>query len=142
MKPSWIGFLAMVGGAATLLLAPFMVAIKYMTGWRIIPEPFWVPGFRAWLAATFPGATPAELWQHFGTGYSVALAAMLIGVIGLAPVFKGRTRAQRAGYWLVAVGLAALLPTTPSGALWLFSVLVAACGYRVVRDGTVHPRVA
>lgn len=216
MKRRWIGYLAMAGGAAALALAPFMVAIKYMTGWRIVPEPFWVPGVRAWLAATFPETTPAQLWTLFGTGFSIALLLMLAGVVGLAPLLKGRTRAQRAGYWLLAGGLAlvlpgdaihswtwhqnglttptpgtnpiantayaahmmgmnfvmvgslllgitalrqrtlapwigamfallfpaalvaslALLPTTPSGALWLFSVLMGVCGYRVARGRT------
>lgn len=216
MKPRWIGYVAMAGGAAAFALAPFMVAIKYMTGWRIVPEPFWVPAVRAWLAATFPDTTPAQLWTHFGTGFSIALLLMLVGVVGLAPLLKGRTLAQKAGYWLLAGGLAlvlpgdaihswtwhqnglttptpgtnpiantayaahmmgmnfvmvgslllgitalrqrtlapwigamfalvfpaalvaslALLPTTPSGALWLFSVLMGVCGYRVARART------
>jgi hypothetical protein len=203
----------MAGAASALALAPAMVAIKYMTGWAIIPEPFWVPAVKAWLAATFPAATPAELWTGFGTGYSVALLSMLGGLLGMAPQLKGTRRAQQAGYWLLTAGLAlvlpgdaihswtwhqngltiptpgsnpiantayaahmmgmnfvmlgslllggtilrrrtaarwvgwmlvlvcpaaifasvSLLPTTPSGALWLFNVLMIACGYLVAR---------
>lgn len=213
-----LGYLTMLGGVMALVLAPFMVAIKFMTGWAIIPEPFWVPAAKAWLAATFPTKTPAELWMGFGTGYSVALLLMLGGLLALAPRLEGRTGAQRVGYWLLAGGLAlvlpgdaihswtwhqngltiptpgsnpiantayaahmmgmnfvmvgslllgvtalrrrtlapwvgwmlvlvfpaailaslSLLPTTPSGALWLFSILMGLCGYLVARDRTSY----
>lgn len=109
-RARWIGYLTMVGGATALVLAPPMVAIKYMTGWAIIPEPFWVPAAKAWLAAAFPTTSPAALWVGFGTGYSVALLLMLVGLLALAPVLVGRTVAQRAGYWLLAGGLALVLP--------------------------------
>jgi hypothetical protein len=207
--------MALLGGAIALALAPVMVAIKYMTGWAIIPEPPWVPTVTSALTATFPGATPAELWTSFGTFYSVGLGCMLVGLLGLAPKLRGRTTGQQAGYWLIAGGLAlvlpgdaihswtwhqngltvptpgtnplantayavhmmgmnfvmlgslllgvtalrratlapvvawlfalvfpaallaslVLLPTTPSGALWLLSVLMVVYGYRVARGG-------
>lgn len=208
-----VGHLTVLGAAGALALAPPLVAVKYMTGWAIIPEPFWVPAARTALEAAFPAATPAELWMGFGSAYSLALLMLLGGLVVLGPQLRGRTRAQRAGYWLVLGGLAlvipgdaihtwtwhqhglttptpgsnpvantayavhmmgmnllmlgslglgitalrrrtlarwvawlfalvlpgalfaslALLPTTPSGALWLFSVLMGACGYRVAQ---------
>lgn len=99
-----------LGGTMALLLAPAMVAIKYMTGWAIIPQPSWVPTAQAWLAAVFPTHTPAELWVGFGTAYSVALLLMLGGLIALAQHLKGPTRVQQIGYWLLAGGLALVLP--------------------------------
>ena len=106
----WIGYLTLVGGVMAVALAPPMVAIKYMTGWAVIPEPFWVPAGKAWLAATFPGKTPPELWTSFGTGYSVALLLMLGGLLALAPHLKGKSRVQQTGYWMLAGGLAVVLP--------------------------------
>ena len=216
MRNRWIGWSALFGGVMALVLAPLMVAIKYMTGWAIIPEPFWVPAVESRLAAAFPAATAPELWTAFGTGYSVALLAMLLGLGGLRPHLEGRTFGQRTGYWLLAGGLAlvlpgdaihswtwhqnglaiptpgrnpiantayaahmmgmnlvmvgslligatalrrrtlprwtgwmlvlvfpaavlasvSLLPTTPSGALWLFSILMATCGWMLARGRT------
>jgi hypothetical protein len=218
-KARGFGALAMLGGACAVLLAPPMVAIKYMTGWAVVPEPFWIPAAKAWFGATFAGATPVELWVAFGTAYSIALAAILGGLVALAPAFQGRTRAQRAGYWLMVAGLAlvlpgdaihtwtwhqngltvptpgtnliantayaahmmgmnifmvgclllgvtalrrgtlvrwvvwmlvlvfpaavlasvTVLPTTPSGALWLFGVLMVCSGFQVARGRSVRP---
>ena len=212
----WIGYVMVGGSAAAILLAPVMVAIKYMTGWAVIPEPFWVAGAAATLQGAFPDTTPAELWVGFGTGYSVALFFMLVGLGALRPHLQGQTLAQGIGYWLLAGGLLAvlpgdaihswtwhqngltiptpgsnpvantayavhmmgmngvmagslllgatalrrrtlarwaawmcalvfpaallasltLLPTSPSGALWLFSVLIGLCGYQLARG---HP---
>ena len=220
--PRRIGSLAIAGGGIGLALAPFMVAIKYMTGWAIIPEPFWVPAVQGWLSASFPGTTPAALWTGFGTVYSIALASMLAGLLGMAPALTRGTIGQRTGYWLIIGGLAlvvpgdaihswtwhqngltiptpgtnpiantayaahmmgmnlvmagslllgvmslrrrtlvpwvawllalvfpaavlaslSLLPTTPSGALWLFSVLVSLLGVCVARGRTFHLRAA
>lgn len=216
MEPTrtrWLGHLAALGGILALALAPPLVAIKYLTGWAIIPEPFWVAAAKAWLGTIFPTATPAELWMGFGAAYSLAVLLMLAGLLGLRPYLRGRTRAQGLAYWLVVGGLAlvlpgdaihtwtwhqnglttptpgtnpvantayavhmmgmnllmigsmllgiaalrrgtlarwvayafilvlpaallaslALLPTTPSGALWLFSVLMAWCGFLLGR---------
>jgi hypothetical protein len=209
----WIGYGAALGGALAVALAPPLVAIKYMTGWAVIPEPIWVPAVRAWLGETFSSATPAELWMGFGTAYSVALLFILSGLLALASPLQGRSVAQRAGYWLVLGGMAlvvpgdaihswtwhqhglttptpgsnpvantayavhmmgmnlvmggtlvlgvaalrrrtlarwlawgfalvfpaallasvAVLPTTPSGALWLFSLVTGSCGYLLAR---------
>jgi hypothetical protein len=109
-KARLVGCLTLLGGVLGLVLGPPMVGIKYMTGWAVIPEPFWVPTVRAWLGATFAGATPPELWVGFGTAYSMALLLMLGGLVALAPTFQGRTRVQRLGYWLVVAGLALVLP--------------------------------
>jgi len=213
------GYAALLGSTLALLLTPAMVAIKYMTGWAIIPEPFWVPAARATLAAAFGTSTPAELWTAFGTAYSIALLLMFGGLVALAPTLQGRAGVQRSGFWLLVGGLAlvlpgdaihswtwhqhgltvptpgtnpvantayathmmgmnfvmvgslvlgvaalrqrslarwvawmfvlvfpgallasiSLLPTTPSGALWLLNVLVGLCGYMVVRGGSLLP---
>jgi hypothetical protein len=109
-KTRLVGWLTLLGGVLGLLLGPPLVAIKYMTGWAVIPEPFWVPTARAWLGATFAGATPPELWVAFGTAYSIALLLMLGGLVALSPTLQGRTRVQRLGYWLVVSGLALVLP--------------------------------
>jgi len=109
-KNRLVGCFMLLGGALGLLLGPPMVAIKYMTGWAVIPEPFWVPTARAWLGATLAGVTPPELWVVFGTAYSMALLLMLGGLVALATTFQGRTRVQRPGYCLVVSGLALVLP--------------------------------
>jgi hypothetical protein len=109
-KTRLIGGLTFLGGVLGLLLGPPLVAIKYMTGWAVIPEPFWVPAARAWLGAAFAGATPPELWVAFGTAYSIALSLMLIGLVALAPTLQGQTRLQRLGFWLLVGGLGLVLP--------------------------------
>jgi hypothetical protein len=100
----------MAGGLLGLALAPLMVAIKYMTGWAIIPEPAWVPAVRTALRDRLPAATPAELWTIFGTGYTVALVLMLAGVIGLASLLRGNSRVQSSGFWLLLAGLLLVVP--------------------------------
>jgi hypothetical protein len=105
-----VGYLTAFGSALALALAPVMVAIKYMTGWAIIPEPFWVPAARAVLASWFPNATPPQLWTFFGTAYSIGLLLMLVGFVALERHLKGRTALQQTGYWLVVAGLLLVLP--------------------------------
>ena len=36
------GAATVVGGVLGVVLAPIMVAVKYLTGWAVIPEPFWI----------------------------------------------------------------------------------------------------
>jgi hypothetical protein len=105
-----IGFLMVLGGTLAVALAVPMVAIKYMTGWAIIPEPFWVPTIRAWLTTLFPATTPAALWTGFGTAYTVALLLVLAGFVALRASLEGRHRFQQAGYWLIVGGLTLVVP--------------------------------
>jgi hypothetical protein len=105
------GVLAALGGALSLGLAPIMVTIKYMTGWAIIPEPSWVEPARRSLERLFPSAEPPLLWTVFGTAYTVALLLLLAGLLGLRrPLGAAGSRSQRAGYWLMVVGLIMVIP--------------------------------
>lgn len=105
------GVLAAVGGALALVLAPIMVTIKYMTGWTIIPEPGWVEPVRQSMARVFPSAGPPLLWTMFGTAYTIALLLLLAGLVGLRRSLGGvGSRGQRAGYWLVVLGLVLVTP--------------------------------
>lgn len=110
LKARSIGYLTMLGGVLALLLAPVMVSIKYMTGWAVIPAPFWVGSARTALSDLFPRATPAELWVGFGSGYTVALLLMLAGILAIGPELKGTSALQRTGYWLLLGGLALVVP--------------------------------
>jgi len=85
-----IGYLAMIGGALSLALAPIMVIIKYMTGWRIIPEPGWVDPARSALGGLLTFASPPKLWTVYGSAYTVALILMLIGLLGLFTHLRNR----------------------------------------------------
>jgi hypothetical protein len=106
-----IGYIAMAGGFVGLVLAPIMVAIKYMTGWAIIPEPAWVPLASHALGAVLPSATPPELWTIFGTAYTVALLLMLAALIGFRRELKGSgSRLQAGGFWLLVAGLMLVIP--------------------------------
>jgi hypothetical protein len=215
---SYVGYLAMAGGALALLLAPVMVIIKYMTGWSVIPRPIWVGPAEEALGGLLQFAPPSGLWMTYGSVYTIALLLMLVGLIGLSGQMRDvQGRLQTRGYWLVLAGLCmvipgdavhtwtwhqnglttptpgtnpvantayavhmmgmnlvmagsltvgisalrrkflapwlawsflltppsaivasiTILPTTPSGALWLFSVIMVACGY-FIATGNVH----
>src|SRR5262245_47823946 len=96
------GYLAMVGGALSLALAPIMVIIKYMTGWDIIPQPAWVDSVRAGLGGLLTFATPPTLWTAYGSAYTIALILLLIGLLGvLAHVRHRYSRVPVKGLWLV-----------------------------------------
>ena len=208
----YTGYCAMAGGALGILLAPVMVTIKYMTGWAIIPEPFWVETVQQTLGRLLQFATPPGLWTAYGSAYTIALVLMFVGLIGLSsPLRDSQGRMHTKGYWILiagfcmvipgdaihtwtwsqngltvptpgtnplantayavhmmgmnfvmvgslTVGVSALrkkflapwlawsfvlvfpsavvasttlLPTTPSGALWLFSIMMVVCGYLV-----------
>ncbi len=106
-----VGYLAVAGGALGLLLAPAMVTIKYMTGWAVVPEPVWVGAAQRAMAAILPTASPVQLWVLFGTGYTVALLLMLIGVLSMRrQVFGAESRIVTAGYWGVVAGLCLVIP--------------------------------
>ncbi len=209
---SWVGSCALAGGTLGVLLAPVMVTIKYMTGWAIIPEPFWVRAAQRALGSMLQFATPPDLWMAYGSAYTIALLLMFVGLIGLSrQVRDSQGRIRTKGYWILLAGFAmvipgdaihtwtwsqngltiptpgtnplantayaihsmgmifvmagsitvgvsalrkkflapwlawsfvligpsavvastTLLPTTPSGALWLFSVVMVACGYLI-----------
>jgi hypothetical protein len=50
-----VGVLTAVGGVLGVALAPIMVAVKYLTGWAVIPEPFWIaPKWRAVAVSASP----------------------------------------------------------------------------------------
>jgi hypothetical protein len=76
-----IGYVAMVGGALGVLLAPVLVIIRYMTGWAVIPRPFWVETTQQALGSLLQFTTPVGLWMIYGSVYTVALVCMLIGFI-------------------------------------------------------------
>lgn len=76
-----VGISALVGGISGLLLAPIMVAVKYQTGWAIIPEPAWVNLFQRWLSPIFAFAPPTDLWSIYGMAYTASLLMMLPGLL-------------------------------------------------------------
>jgi hypothetical protein len=94
-----------------LLLAPVMVTIKYMTGWAVVDEPFWVADARAALASFIPAATPAELWVGFGSAYTLALLMMFAGLLSLrSQIRAAASRFVTAGYWVIVAGLCLVVP--------------------------------
>jgi hypothetical protein len=110
-RPRYLGFFALAGGAMGLLLAPFMVTIKYMTGWAVIPQPGWVGAARRLLGGLLPSFTPAELWTLFGSLYTLALLLLLAGLFGLTPVMRDeRGRAHSIGWWILLLGLLLVIP--------------------------------
>ena len=210
---SYVGYVAIAGGALGLVVAPIMVIIKYMTGWAIIPEPMWVGPAQQALGGLLEFAPPPGLWMAYGSVYTTALLLMLAGFVGVFNQSRDdRGRLHTHGYWIVLLGLCmvipgdaihtwtwhqhglttptpgtnplantayavhmmgmnfviagaltvgvsalrrrflapwlawtfvlilpaavlasiTVLPTTPSGALWLFSVMMIACGYFIV----------
>jgi hypothetical protein len=108
---SYIGYLAMVGGAMGLLLAPIMVVIKYMTGWAVIPEPLWVEDAQQAMGSLLQFASPPGLWMAYGSAYTAALLLMMAGLIGLSGQMRNaQGRLQTKGYWIVLVGLCLVIP--------------------------------
>ena len=107
----WTGYCAIAGGALGLLLAPVMVTIKYMTGWTIIPEPFWVEPTQRTMGGLLQFAAPPGLWMAYGSVYTLALLLMLLGLIGLSAHMRdGDGRMRTKWYWLVIVGFCMVIP--------------------------------
>ena len=105
------GHFAIAGGVLSLALAPIMVIIKYMTGWEIIPRPFWVEPARAALGGLLTFATPPELWTVFGSLYTIALTLSFIGFAGLLAHLRRRYgKVPTPGLWLIAAGLLLVIP--------------------------------
>jgi hypothetical protein len=218
-SPSQIaGTAAIIGGVLGVVVAPFMVIVKYQTGWSVIPEPAWI-AIATPLAGTLANfGTPVTRWIVYGSVYTLALLLMFVGLLAVAMQIKERTgRAQPIGLWVLLLGLClvivgdgvhtatwhqngltvptpgtnpvanagyathmmgmnlmmagsliagisglrhqilarwlawtfvflpativavslTLLPTTPSGGLWIFSVVMIAIGYSL-RSGRPH----
>ena len=106
-----LGYAAIAGGALSLLLAPVMVIIKYMTGWEIIPQPLWVEPVRGLLGGLLTFATPQELWTIYGTAYTAALVVSFVGLLGLVAHLRRHAHGvSLAGLWLIVAGLLMVIP--------------------------------
>ena len=107
----WVGYCALAGGLLGLLLAPVMVTIKYMTGWAIIPEPFWIAAAQQVMGSLLQFASPPGLWMAFGSAYTIALVLMLVGLIGLSGQMRDtQGRMLTKGYWILLAGFAMVIP--------------------------------
>ncbi len=108
---SFIGYVAIAGGAMGLLLAPVMVIIKYMTGWAVVPEPAWVKAAQDALGGLLQFASPPGLWMAYGSAYTLALLLMLAGLVGLSGQMRdAQGRLQTKGYWIILAGLCMVIP--------------------------------
>jgi hypothetical protein len=108
---AYLGYAALTGGALGLLLAPFMVIVKYMTGWAVVPKPVWVGVAQDALGGLLDFASPPGLWMAYGSAYTLALVLMLIGFLGLSRhIGIAQGRLSTIGYWVVVVGLLLVIP--------------------------------
>ena len=106
-----IGHLAMAGGVLSLVLAPIMVIIKYMTGWNIIPKPAWVDPVQATLGELLTFAPPHALWTTYGSAYTVALTLLFVGLLAVVGHLRRRYGGlPLKGLWLVVAGLVLVIP--------------------------------
>lgn len=71
------GAAGLIGGILGVILAPIMVMIKYLTGWSIIPKPFWIDIVSPSLDPLLSFATPPGLWMVYGGVYTISLLLML-----------------------------------------------------------------
>jgi hypothetical protein len=111
MSRQLIGLFAVAGGTMGIILAPILVIIKYMTGWKVIPEPAWVDTARETLGVALEFASPPGLWMVYGSAYTISLVLMLAGLGGLSGRVKSaQSRVATAGYWIVIVGLCMVIP--------------------------------
>jgi hypothetical protein len=91
-------------------LAPIMVAVKYLTGWAVIPEPFWIARASPILGPLLAFGSPVRLWIVYGSLYTIALALMFAGLIAFTRQSGPRWPGRRCwGLWLLVVGLAAVI---------------------------------
>ena len=101
-----IGAATVVGGVLGVVLAPIMVAIKYLTGWAVIPEPLWIAPAAPMLSCLLAFGSPARLWVVYGSLYTVALLLMLAGLLALLGQVRSQRLGQRPwGLWLLVGGL-------------------------------------
>ena len=105
-----LGIAAMLGGLLGIALAPIMVAVKYLTGWAVVPQPFWVAPASSLLGPVLGIGSPVHMWVVYGGLYTVALVLMLGGLIALAMHLGPRRDGHRPwGLWLLIGGLAAVV---------------------------------
>jgi hypothetical protein len=110
LRTEMLGAATVVGGVLGVVLAPIMVAIKYLTGWAVIPEPFWIALASPMLGPILAFGSPARLWVVYGSLYSIALLLMLAGLFALITLMRSRCPGQRPwGLWLLAGGLTLVL---------------------------------
>lgn len=96
----------LLAGTVALALGPVMVAIKYLTGWRIIPVPWWVDALGAMESLQRLGPA-TRLWTAFGSVYAVALAVLLAGLVRWRGSLGGETgTAGRLAHGVAVLGLA------------------------------------
>ena len=109
-RTEMVGVAAVVGGLLGVVLAPIMVAIKYLTGWAVIPEPSWIALASPMLGPILAFGSPARLWVVYGSLYTIALLLMLAGVFALITHMRPRRPGQRPwGPWLLVGGLALVI---------------------------------
>lgn len=104
------GYAALAGGTLSLALAPIMVVIKYMTGWKVVPEPAWVENAQQALGPLLQFAQPPALWTAYGSAYTVALVLMLAALIGMRDHFRDPRGRIGMGCWIVVIGLCLVIP--------------------------------
>jgi len=88
-----------------------------------------------------PGTNPVA-----NTAYAVHMMGMILVMVGSLIVGVSALRKKFLAPWLgwlfvlilpsAVLASTTLLPTTPSGALWLFSVMMVACGYLIITGRT------
>lgn len=101
-----IGPATMAGGVLGVVLAPILVAVKYRTGWAVIPEPFWIAPASPLLGPLLAFGSPVQLWVVYGSLYTIALLLMLAGLLTLTTRMRPRWPGRRPwGPWLLAGGL-------------------------------------
>jgi len=99
----------LVAGVLALVLGPILVAVKYQTGWRVIPIPSWLEA--SGLLDVLNDLAPAtQLWTWVGMAYSVTLAVLLLGFVRWrAALGSDIDLYARLAYATAAIGLAMTL---------------------------------
>lgn len=106
MRSQVAGGVTIAGGLLGVLLAPIMVMVKYLTGWSVVPEPFWIDGVQPALGRLLTFSSPVGLWVIYGRAYTLALLLMLVGLLALVlQIKKVAGRVQPKGLWILMLGL-------------------------------------
>lgn len=103
------GLAAVAGGLLALAVTPFMVIVKYSTGWAIVPEPAWVALVRPAVEPLVTFGTPVQLWVFYGLLYSLSLVLMGSGLLGLRSKSVAASRAWSGSLWVLLAGLSLVL---------------------------------